>query len=410
MMNMINLEEKATPYMKFLNACVYILLFLAALNVFNLYVYLLLLVTAIFVVTPKRVVSVNASLGWLFLFALAMVIFNPSMRKGPYEMVTAFLYPLCYFVGTGLVFSRKDRNATYKATERIILILALGTFGHYLLNWLFNRNMAIEADRSVVDVWSNSVLSATGQATFACLAIGVLSAFLFSRVGAKKKTLAVFLLVVVLLFNLILAGRTSFALLIILLSFALLHYLVAHKKARVKTILIVLLIVVLILVLYNANAFNIKRMVEMSNFHNRFVSGDTIQEIDDDSRLENKLAYLERFGDHFFGGGHIYKDFGHSAHDLYLDTYDDAGIFALIAILAYIIASLGRMLRCLRSKTISFELKQLIVCVYLVVNIQFWLEPIMRGMPWLLAFYCLIDGVVTSLLCSESEEKSLGGT
>ena len=203
-----------------------------------------------------------------------------------------------------------------------------------------------------------------------------------------------------------LAGRTSFALLIILLVAALLHYLIVQKKARIKTILIVLLVLALIFVIYSANLFNVKKMIETSNFYDRFVTSDTAQEIDEDSRMENKLAYLERMPNHLWGGGHIRADFGHSAHDLYLDTYDESGILAFIAILAYIFASLIRMLRCLTNKTIPFELRQLIGCVYLVVNIQFWLEPIIRGMPWLLAFYCLIDGAVTSLLCSKNYQKS----
>ena len=46
-----------------------------------------------------------------------------------------------------------------------------------------------------------------------------------------------------------------------------------------------------------------------------------------------------------------------------------------------------------------------IVCVYLVCNIQFWLEPIIRGVPWLLATYCFIDGTVTNLLGQEKRRR-----
>ena len=107
------------------------------------------------------------------------------------------------------------------------------------------------------------------------------------------------------------------------------------------------------------------------------------------------LKYIDRYP---FGGNNIREILGFSAHDLYLDTYDESGIFATFTIIDFIISSIIRAIKCVTNKTIPLETRHLLACVYLGVNIQFWLEPIMRGMPWLLAFYCLIDGTVTAML------------
>ena len=102
-----------------------------------------------------------------------------------------------------------------------------------------------------------------------------------------------------------------------------------------------------------------------------------------------------------WGGENINTLFGHRAHDLYLDTYDEAGLIALITIAIYIICSLSRMVKCLKCKSLSTQVKLLIACVYVACNIQFWLEPILRGVPWLLASYCFIDGAVSRLIKNE---------
>ena len=52
----------------------------------------------------------------------------------------------------------------------------------------------------------------------------------------------------------------------------------------------------------------------------------------------------------------------------------------------------------MRNKNICFATRQLMACVYLAINIIFWLEPIMSGLHDLLANYCFIDGTVAQML------------
>ena len=157
----------------------------------------------------------------------------------------------------------------------------------------------------------------------------------------------------------------------------------------------------LALLIYNNDIIGINRIFEGSNFYNRFF-GDAWQGLLDDGRLDLKFKYLKYLWDYPFGGERIRAIVGNYAHDLYLDTYDQYGVFAFLSICVYMVLSLVRMYRFLRFSNVSFEIKQIAFCVSVALNIQFWLEPIIQGVPFLLIAYCMVDGVVSAVLENNS--------
>ena len=381
-------------------------IFLGSLNLINRYYYFIFIAGLLFLVTPKRRFRLGVSFFVLLAFSMSILIFDPGSQTMTTNMIKPFAYPLCYLMGVSL-FSTKEKEAPdlireEKRTSAVIYVITGGVMLHFILNMITNWGLD---DRNVIDFWTKDDMSATGQATLACFMIAVVAAFLFSNVGKLKKIIAVAALVVILSYNLILAGRTIFALLLILLGFAFLYNLYENKISRksLGIIVAVVLIAALLFALYSSNLFGIKDAVEDSNFYDRFFGGNSTQELDDDKRMTYKLMYLDLFFDHLWGGGAIHKEVGHHAHDLYLDTYSDAGIFAFLAIVIYVLSSLYRAIKCAFSRNLTFQTRSLILCTYLTVNIQFWLEPILNGVPWLLAAYCLIDGAVTRLLWEEEK-------
>ena len=383
-------------------------LFLGSLNLINRFYYCIYIAALLFVMVPGRKLHFDKSFLMLLIFATSLLIFDSSYQTMVTSMIKPFTYPLCYIMGLSL-FPKEESNLdlshSEKQTSVVIYVASGGVMLHFVLNMLTNRGANT---RNVIDFWTKDEMSATGQATLACLMIAVAAAFLFSKSGKLKKTIAIASLAIILAYNLILAGRTIFLLILIVFAVALLYVIYENKRVKangktVKLIFAITSVLMLLILLYSSNAFGIRDTLESSNFYNRFFDKNSTQAIDDDSRLENKIYYIEHFFDRMLGGGHIRREFGHSAHDLYLDVYDEAGIFALISIVFYILYSIGRAIKCIRSNNISFETRLLILCIYLIVNIQFWLEPITRGIPWLLATYCLIDGAVNSLLSKEKD-------
>lgn len=385
-------------FMLIMLACI----FLSALNFIDRYYVFIFIALLFFIITPGRKANMNSSAVVLVLFSTSMLIFNPTSQTMFTNMIRPFTFPLCYIMGANLFVRKEDSIISLDREERrtsmVIYILTIGVMIHFLLNMMTNWGAS---DRNVIDFWTKDDASATGQAVLACLMIGVAIAFLFTKVGKLKKTIAIIALSIIVIYNLILAGRTIFSLIIITTAFALICTCIYNRSKISKIAIIAVIVVLALLILYNLDAFGIRTMFESSNFYDRFFGGSYSQDIEDDSRMEHKLVYLRYFFDFPWGGGNIRELYGHFAHDLYLDTYDESSIFALITIVIYIIQSLRRMITCLRTQSLTFKTRLLIACVYMVCNVQFFLEPIMRGVPWLLASYCFIDGAVTNLLSQE---------
>ncbi len=383
-----------------------LLMFLGAMDFFKLNYYLVFIAFAVFIVVSGRKICLNANLCVLILFSLSVLIFNSYYQQSITNIFKPFVFPIAYCIGYNIRFASAspDESRTVvqeRNTEKVILIAALGSMTHFLLNAIINREAS---DRNVIDFWSKGESSATGQAALASIMIGVVIAFLFSNVGVGRKLIAITALAFIVAYNLVLAGRTIFVLLLIVAAFALVQKTVYTPKKLFKIVLAVLVLCIVLAVAYSNDAFGIRSAVEQSNFYDRFVGGDVVTELDDDSRLDHKIEYIKRLFDHPFGGGHIYEELKFSSHDLYFDTHDENGIFALLFIVIYIISSGVRAIKCMRNKHFSFRTRQLVACVYLSVNIIFWLEPIMRGMHWMLVAYCFIDGAVSRMLIEQRLE------
>ena len=84
--------------------------------------------------------------------------------------------------------------------------------------------------------------------------------------------------------------------------------------------------------------------------------------------------------------------------DIFLDTYDEAGIFAFLGILGYILISINHLCKCISDDTLDFGFRQIVLCVYVICYIEFMVEPILQGMSWFFASFCLIDGYVSRIL------------
>lgn len=379
------------------------MLFLTALNFVTRYFFWIYIALAVFLVTPDRKLRGNFSTLILAMLTLSILIFDVNSVSSPTNFLKPFIYLISYTIGFGLTSNCDDHSICEKEIKRVIVVSAGGLFLHYVLNMIINFG---SLSRDTIDIWTNSVLSATGQASLASMCVGVVAAILFTKTKVRYKILAIVLTVIILLYNLVLAGRTLLVLLLILIAAAFLYKSIYYKKNIIKGLLIGALIVVLLVTLYNFNIFSIKDTVETSNFYWRFFENGE-GDLGRDSRMDYKSLFIKTMLEHPFGGGHLREFYGNFAHDLYLDSYDEYGIFALLFIVAYMISSIIRLFRFLRHPAPAFSTKQLVFCVYLVLNIQFWLEPIMLGMPWLFAAYCLIDGALANFLINTPKSEAL---
>lgn len=376
---------------------------LASMNMINRYFYFLFVALGLFCLRRESKVRFSPlPLITLLMLGLSMVVFSPATAFSVTGLIKPFTFLLCFFVGTGLVTDDRDEDP-YKGFYRLVVAVALGLLIHYALNWLTNLSSDY---RNTVDIWTDTVIAATGQAAIACIPLSLAIACLFIDCQKKYKVFAWIAIGIALMYNLILSGRTMFIIALVVVLVAFLYRLAEQGKNRMRTIVIALLIVGVVLILYQGNVFGIRSFVERSPFYERFFMEESTMELDEDGRMEHKLYYVRNAYLHLFGGSHMHEVVGY-AHDIYLDTYDESGIFAFLGVTVYIIHAVWILIKLLKDKTVPFALRQIALCVSVGIHLVFWVEPILQGMPWLFASFCLLDGYMFSLV-QRSAKKRLG--
>ena len=378
----------------------------AAMNVINAYYYFIIIAIGIFCLTPHIKVHIDPlPVAMLLILAVAWVAFSPSVSTSIFSIIKPFIYVLCYILGSSLLprdtdFS-KDK-VPYKLFYLVVLAIASGTFIHYLLNWLTNIG---SLDRNTIDFWTGTVIVATGQASLACIPMALSIACLFSKSGKRIKIVSAIVLAIVMLYNLILSGRTLIFMALGLAVLAFMHRFLRQKKGKVRLIIITVLVIFAVLIAYQNNLFGIKTVVEDSPIYDRFFSDNHQKELDDDVRMDRKMYYINEMENYLWGGTNLRKMYGH-AHDIFLDTYDEAGIFAFIGVTVYMLVTLVHLLKCLTYKSFTFEFRQIVLCIYVAIYLEFMIEPILQGIPWLFALFCLIDGYVSRLILHKKHIKN----
>ena len=392
---------------------VMICVFLGLSNFYGFDFELLLFSFFIFLVPFRGKIRVNASLVFLLLFACFSAIFEYDPASSLALLLKPFVYPICYFLGMNIFRetgnSKEELFRCEKRFGAIITIVSSGLVFHFLLNMIANRSTVDASRGELIDFWTGKATSATGQAALASMMVGLSIAYLVSKSEKKKKLFALASLFLIAYYNLVLAGRTLYLLMLILFAVAGMHYGI-KKKRFLRVLLLIFLVLTLCAILYKANAFGLQTTIKQSNFYYRFF-GEFSQGFDEDSRLETKLQYLQHMIEYPWGRGRIRDVVGHHAHDLYLDTYSSAGVLAFLPLVVYILISLGRACSVIKEDRISFASRQVILCLYVVLNLQFWLEPILQGVPWLFSAYCFFDGAVSYLIvCAKKGKKQNRGS
>lgn len=382
----------------FLGITILILLFFAMMNIYNLYNYLVYIAFILCCFLFKNTIKIDISMVALLVLALSYLFFDPFTNATVLGMLKPFSYCLCYLAGY-LLMQKKgycSLNKTCVNLNVIILTAVFGMFSHFLLNLISNIH-SLGMTRNTVDIWTGEIMAATGQAALACMAIGVAGTLIFSNLNFCFKIFGVGFIAAILFYNMTLACRTLIVLMVVVLVLSLVHYLInEYRQGKKHTALLAIFAVVVSgIILVNSDA--IGSLYDDSVFQQRMENEDNLG-LSENSRFDYKMDYIRNMGESLFGGGHIKSKLRTYAHDLYLDSYDEAGIFALISIVVFILVSAKKLIRCLKNRKIPFFTRQLLLCVSAVCYLEFFIEPIMRGMPWLFASFCLMQGAIAYIL------------
>lgn len=389
-------EETGIYLFDWLQWVVLLLLFLMAMDFKNRFFYWAFASFGMMALYQRKALQLPKNVIAPIVLAISLSVFAPSTKDSMLGMLRPFTYPFCVIIGYGLLDGRSS-NEREKQLWIVWVALASGAFGHYLLNMILNWGADVQ--RNTIDVWTKVTRAATGQAALACVMVGVACSLLFCRVKKWKKVSACLILASIIAYNFQLAGRSLFIFILfaVFVAFMIRFRLERSNVVRTKMIVSAMVVVFLAIILVSVNAFGIVDKFVESNFYDRFYGEFSESDISEDGRLSKKLNYLKYMLDYPFGGGYIRMINGY-AHDIILDTYDEAGLFAMLAVMFMLWGDLHKCLKIYRSHRISNDTKIMLITVLVLIMLQFMLEPVVLGAQWLVASYCVISGTMAKLL------------
>lgn len=374
----------------------------------------------------------NVFLAGAYLLAIAALIIVLKNFNQPYKLsflpllAFAFTYFLItYFHGQGFVASLKvfvcplvwlmsyqaSRKKSLGQVSFFVVILTMGMAAHGVLNFVYNVANDIDWQYGkALDIWSKTLSASTGQAVNFTMIIAI--AFWAIMLQRKKllKISVIILLILSLIYDILIGGRTFLVLFVIALLWGLFSNAyfsnpkMFFRRKMLHTLIIVLGISIVVVILFNNNVFGIKAFYEDSYLYKRITEhGATLQ---NDERMGRKLRYFSMIGESIWGGNVLSQDLGiGNAHELWLDILDDAGIIPYFFIVLYTICSTKRFVKICKNSAVSAKEKVLFSSLYVIIILQFFVEPILRGSPILLYSYIMIDASIARYINDTQNAK-----
>lgn len=374
-------------------------IFLSAMNFGAKFFYFAFGALLMMLMSKKNIYMNSAS--YLYII-LGICMGLGELDQGLIAFIRCMAYFALYLVGFNFLrndetdkLSCEEKEETHNRAYSLLLVSALGSFGHYILNFIMNFGNG-DMGRNTYDIWSGNIMAATGQAALCCLVIGVAVSFILFPKKKSHIFYGIAIIISILSYNMILAARTSIAIIVVTFVLALI-FLSSNKALKVNKngIGVLLLVIIVLVTLYITNAFGIKDSIESSNLFMRF-SESTNEELIESGRGAKRSEYIRNFLNYPFGGANMRKEFGY-AHDLLLDGYDEYGIFVFMLLVFILLDGLNEFIAFCRNKKNNITHRLTFFCVYIIVLIEFCMEPILFGMQWLFVCYCLINGCIAGM-------------
>jgi hypothetical protein len=337
-----------------------------------------------------------------FLLCAVMSIYNRS--EGLLSMIRCFANVSLYLVGYNMLsvnVAKKAKLFTYdketvqKKGFALLLTIALGSFAHYALNFLYNFNNVLS--RNTNDIWTHEAMAATGQATLACIMLGLSVAMIYLPQKQMYRYFGILAITAILGYNLILAGRTIIVITVFLFAMGLFYVRrtlnTSTEKFKFVSGIVVFLLVAFLLI--GLNVGGIQDYILKSNLFERF--GNSLSSFTGDAtRADNKVLFASSMLKYPFGGLHMRQQYGY-AHDLLLDGYDEYGVLGFLPLVAILVFGIVELIKLLKNVNYDHKFKLSVLCVYVAVLLEFCVEPILAGMPWLFACFCLVNGSLAAI-------------
>lgn len=398
----------------FTSRMMYILLFLFSLNIFNQSSLILAAVFILVVIFDRGKLYIPANDNvFVVLVFFAAVFFVFSAQNGLNAGIPAIGCPMAYYIGLRVQNERIALAQAEKQLKSVTTLLVAGMTCHAVVNFLYElvRFGGINSGGTHYDFFSlGAKTSATGAATYLTLFAGMIFYLIMESNSVKKWIAGILLIVIAFAYDIILGGRTFFALVGVSFALSMIVYIWGQKddikkmKAIGKLILIALVLGAAAIAVYIKYQSTITKLFESTYLFHRISYANIAQSQDllsffkSSDRGKVRDQYVALMFDYPWGGRKVLSKVGFYAHELWLDVFDSAGIIPFVLIWIVTIQITFSNLKYILNKKVPIENRVLITGITATVTVQFFFEPVLTGCRALLFSYLLICGIIRSQL------------
>lgn len=276
--------------------------------------------------------------------------------------------------------------------ENVIKKMIAAIFIGYAIHAFLNYSINIGQQRwELRDFFTGSIRGATGSGCINTLALSLLAYIIVLEQDKLKKLGGLVCVTISVLYAFLLGTRTQFIILFAVSFVFLFFYL--YEKFGIKSVLILSLITLILIgigyYLYISNIFGIKIYVDTSNLMARYQVGNGLSSADD-YRTSSLPRGLKNLFNYPLGG---LKNNSYY-HNFWLDIGRVAGIIPFLCMAVYTIIINAHAIRIIKNQKMDIHNRYLIMCVYLGMQINFFVEPILEGLLEFFLVFTVITGMI----------------
>lgn len=385
---------------KYIDLVINCLLFLVAINFLHYGQLFLPVICLILFIDNKFSFKVNNWLTFLILVLFGISFFIFSFKLGFYSTM-GFCFPMAYYIGSNILKNDK------KTIKKVVYILGFGMALHVGLNIIADFSLdGLNMINSVshYDIWTQSKVPTTSTAVLTVFVISLLYYLLIHEDSKKYRILGITLFVIVMIYDLALGRRTPIIMVLIclLVSLFLDACIFKNKKINFKPAIVAFisfgLIIVLFALIYFLNLFGLKEYIDNFGIVKKFVEYGL-----DTGRLDIFFKAIKLMPEHLWGGQEIHDILGIQVHDLWMDTYDYAGIIPFALLVTHSIMFVVTFVKVLKSKRVSNDFKLFISSLFFAITLQLFLEPIMSGSSLFIIDTIIVEACIEKVIIHGKE-------
>ncbi len=326
----------------------------------------------------------SASFEALALFCFTYVFFgNRSIQGIEYYIVCPLL---AFFAGWTAVESGKKNPA--EIIKMSIYFMLIGYGIHALLNYSINIG---HKRWELYDVFTGERRGATGSGCINTMILSLTTFFITLEKNKIYKVIGIILSAISLLYAFLLGTRAQFLILVIVTIVFLILYLheTYGRMAVVRLALVAAVLIGAYYYFYSSNKFGIRSYIEASNLIDRYSYTQDLTRADN-YRWDSLARGLVNVFTHPFGGLKSIAFY----HNMWLDVGRVSGVIPFAMLIFYTIVTNVHALKIFKDKNQPIWFRYLLLCVFLGIQMNFFMEPILEGVPDFFFVFLMINGMV----------------